>query len=372
MNRSVNMTNRRAFTLVELLVVIAIIATLIGLLLPAVQSAREAANRSSCTNRMKQLSLSLHNYASARQDKFPAANDRIWNSAGATPSAKLTGGTGYSFITHILPYFEEGALYDRLKSASTSTASNAPGAFALSPNDGAVRTFLTGVQLDGIICPSWAGDPTLPAGAQYPNYGATCYKAMSGRGCTSTGGTTTVAAGSYSSDDGYLTVVPSGALPSSATAANAKFYTLTGRNFVGGDGTSKTMVIVESREGAPGSASAGTYNSAWAVGSQAWTTAGVPVDGIKAWNGRAYTGMQKHGINFGPTSALPAQNFGNVAASTTFTAVPTNWGPSSNHAGNLVVCGMGDGSVKAVASDVAPSIIAAYATVNGGENATLE
>jgi prepilin-type N-terminal cleavage/methylation domain-containing protein/prepilin-type processing-associated H-X9-DG protein len=96
----------RAFTLVELLVVIAIIATLIGLLLPAVQSAREAARRSSCSNNLKQLSLAMHNYYTAKGRLPP----------GRKSFVTVTSGTQFSpTVAFILPFIEERGradLYD--------------------------------------------------------------------------------------------------------------------------------------------------------------------------------------------------------------------------------------------------------------------
>jgi prepilin-type N-terminal cleavage/methylation domain-containing protein/prepilin-type processing-associated H-X9-DG protein len=86
----------RAFTLIELLVVIAVIGVLIGLLLPAVQKAREAAARVQCANNLKQLALAFHNYESDHQ-QFPLAYTNP-----ATPSQ------GHNWTIDILPYLEEG------------------------------------------------------------------------------------------------------------------------------------------------------------------------------------------------------------------------------------------------------------------------
>jgi prepilin-type N-terminal cleavage/methylation domain-containing protein/prepilin-type processing-associated H-X9-DG protein len=117
MSKSISFHVRRlGFTLVELLVVIAIIGILIALLLPAVQAAREAARRSQCVNNLKQLGVALHNYHDTYKT-FPSC--RQGTSVGNPPYQWSTYG-GMSGVVVMLPFMEEGPLYDQYKSPQTN------------------------------------------------------------------------------------------------------------------------------------------------------------------------------------------------------------------------------------------------------------
>ena len=104
------LVRRIGFTLVELLVVIAIIGILVAMLLPAVQAAREAARRTHCLNNLKQVALGLHSHHDAYH-KFPPT---YYGGYANTPPAggyRVTS-MNWSFLARILPYIEQGDLYD--------------------------------------------------------------------------------------------------------------------------------------------------------------------------------------------------------------------------------------------------------------------
>ncbi len=109
--------SRRGFTLIELLVVISIIAVLISLLLPAVQSAREAARRAQCVNNLKQIGLAVHNYYSAN-DSFPPGrmSPFLGNFAGGPGDCWQGGIAVHMFIA---PFMEQGNMFNAFNFATS-------------------------------------------------------------------------------------------------------------------------------------------------------------------------------------------------------------------------------------------------------------
>ena len=133
-----------AFTLIELLVVIAIIGVLVGLLLPAVQSARESGRRIACVNNLHQIGVGLHVYENARRE-FPVG----WQPGGSRKAE-------WGWPTQIFPMLEQSVLYDSLKVSST-TLRDAIG-------DAAIRPLLR-TTIGLFRCPSDLTPPTLPGGS---------------------------------------------------------------------------------------------------------------------------------------------------------------------------------------------------------------
>jgi prepilin-type N-terminal cleavage/methylation domain-containing protein len=160
-------SGRRAFTLIELLVVIAIIAVLIGLLLPAVQKVREAANRIKCGNNLKQIGLAMHMYHDT-YSKLPM---------GELTKKGLAPDPGWTWCIMLWPYLEEDNWF-KLVAPDLSQVKKAP-----APGTPPVPSAANGLDKSRsvFLCPSDAGGPTntafatTVAGTTYTGYGKSNY-----------------------------------------------------------------------------------------------------------------------------------------------------------------------------------------------------
>lgn len=148
MSSSSRRIRSRGFTLIELLVVIAIIAVLIALLLPAVQQAREAARRTECKNRLKQIGLAMHNYMSA-YTVLPFGKGPSY--AGVPVYAR------WSQHAMILPYIDQAPLYNTM---NFNFGPETPGMGGVTPfmpastNPGGVNAVASRTIIPGFMCPS--------------------------------------------------------------------------------------------------------------------------------------------------------------------------------------------------------------------------
>lgn len=311
-------TIRRGFTLVELLVVIAIIGVLIALLLPAVQQAREAARRMTCSNNTKQLGMALHLYHDA-YNAFPAL--RAGNPRGA---ASYAGNNRLNVRFALLPFMEQTALYDQGMASAVGSYDNSDPIW-----QSTVETFL---------CPSNAGPEQCPTTPQATTGIADYYFFVGDRPYRSyTGGTYTsgrMNAGVFLND------------------AWSRMADIT-------DGTSNTMGISEGVRpqsnrsfGAvvtkPGSTSWSPVSLTPLLNKQTKqyiSTVGTfsnVARGFRAWDGA---------ILFVGVMAATPPNSVCISDGTTHTGSQYLLSPTSFHPGGVLV-GMMDGSVKFVADTV--------------------
>ncbi len=254
-------TRRRGFTLIELLVVIAIIGVLIGLLLPAVQKVREAANRIQCVNNLKQMGLAFHNH----HDSFGYLPSGGW---GYTWMGDPDRGQGISqpggWLFNILPYMEQDNLW---KLGSTGNRSNTAD---LDPVKQARLAAMGALTVKGFYCPSRRPPQPLPVSGSYRNVPLTLNTLMARTAYVINGGNNVAKAStagnflglrhfssgplSFAAADAYFASRPAGT--SSAICTSGTAPCAFGYNGIGfqrsqvtiadiGDGTSSTYMVGE-------------------------------------------------------------------------------------------------------------------------------
>ena len=311
---------RKGFTLIELLVVIAIIAVLVGLLVPAVQKVREAANRMSCSNNLKQIGLAYHTYHDTN-NKFPPggrdgrpggqANQNCCNWDDTNRTALNNAGQqenrdGYNWRYWILPFIEQDNLYKVVKRADLYATP--------------VKTY---------YCPT-RRSPTVYNGSARCDY--------NGNAGTSFANGTPLD-GSADNGSGVLNGV---VVRSNVSPINLSSIT---------DGTSNTMLIAEKWLHPTQQGRDGGDNEVWC--NAGWDECVVRIGG----------GTYNH-----PTLGVIPRTPRADSDAPNPTPPATIWNQSfgSSHAGglNCVAC---DGSVRFTSFTITPTTWAAYCSRNGGE-----
>jgi prepilin-type N-terminal cleavage/methylation domain-containing protein/prepilin-type processing-associated H-X9-DG protein len=333
------MRRSRGFTLIELLVVIAIIAVLIGLLLPAVQAAREAARRMQCTNNMRQIGLALHNYHSSFDTLPPAGGiDRLGNSTGSGLVQQ-----NCSIHMRLLNYLEHEVEYNAYNFRLGDVVNGA----AVPANTTVIAT-----AIPGYLCPS---DP-------FP-------------------GSTEAIAGGFSARVTTVNYAPNGGTNRRSNAGgcvngiawwlggNAKFGSVVGLARIT-DGTANTAAFSEWVKGGNGQNRPGP-NLVYSIASYSNGGSLADVNVCSAsttplWDGKgAYWTLQDTGRG-GPYYHVMPPNKNACATAMPFGAADSFIGPSSAHPGGANVLLM-DGSVRFVKSAIDLAVWNALGTRAGGE-----
>lgn len=154
--RTKALKNRRGFTLIELLVVISIIATLMSLILPAIQNAREAGRRTQCLNNLRNISTAMHNFASSNKSQLPASAYMLNLSGSAAPEEP-----GHSWAVELLPFMDQQGTADRWNKGVVwnSTAAN--------PSGDTNNALANSLYVPAFACPNDDTSFQVPGGLTY-------------------------------------------------------------------------------------------------------------------------------------------------------------------------------------------------------------
>lgn len=337
--------HRNGFTLVELIVVILIILMLIALLLPARRTVGEAARRNNCSNAVRQILLATLNHENAT-GRFP----NVMNGAAAVSTIDVHGPApfanddGYSFHVTLLSYMEENLLFDKISNASVGFQEPINSQVF---QQGSSSVWDQPVEL--LICPSFPGE-NLALGRYRPvtKPQVSNYHAMVA-GCVN--GT--------QQEFGDLDPATGGIIVTRQTAPKGL-----GMDDIT-DGTSKTIMLTESR------------SEVWTAWFSGVSTATVAIPPDVATCDRMATSE----VDPAAFPKLPSGlNYGRRSSDTTgiqpyFWASrkdQRDWGPSSAHAGNVVMTGYADGHVKGLNAGINATTYFWLSTRGGGEPADDE
>jgi len=322
---------QRGFTLIELLVVIAIIAILIGLLLPAVQKVRDAANRMTCQNNLKQIGLGLHAYDESH-GRLPAGNQ------GWAPYAAITDTAGTCWAIEILPYIERGDLYQKYDHNQPIQA------VGLVPVPGG-NQMVREAYVKTYSCPLDPNENLLVDPETGPGTGVRfrtgSYRGMSGSSTFSGWYDLVVQSGNNGTYG--MTKDMKGPLHVDRSSLTELFAPETVSRMP--DGTSTTILAGE------------RYNR-----KDSLVNPTITPHRPTLW---AYTyGSYNTSSGYANAAVLDGFNYDKYVGQSLENALKRSWGSIHSSGVNFVFC---DGSVRSLGFNVNPSVFMAMSTINGGE-----
>jgi len=340
-------TRRKAFAAVDLIAVTVVVVLLLGLLLPAVSGSEGNQRRDQCADKLHMLGIALQNHHDAYK-KFPVLSTEPYpQRVGST----VTPVTGFSWLVRILPFIEEAQLYTGISStANKFVPGNA--AFSNAVVDANGRHFAT-IQLDALICPDYPGDPISKLSNQAP------YKSVPGQNPTAVP-PIGIGISTYTALPATDIAIMKAVTPNQSDA-NGVIVPNKGINLRAiTDGTSKTLVVCESLEESLNSWLDGGVN--WRAGANPNNPAPPKLDAKK------FLVMAKGdttSLNVGPGSPDPGTRYLTKAKSPN--GYEWAWGPSSRHAGGVVMHVYADAGVRPISESIEPTVYIQLITRAGGE-----